>query len=83
MATSGTILSGQLHRTSEEGRANGNGSGGKAAFITLRQSGTELTGHVLPLPLFAFPHSNFLSFPHFFLCSAVYVEQIPEACVDP
>lgn len=63
MATSGTILSGQLHGTSEEGRANGNGLGGKAAFITLRQSEAGLPRHVPAIPLFAFPHYDFLSPP--------------------
>lgn len=67
MATSGTILSGQLHETSEEGRANGTELGGKAALIPFHQSETVFNDHVLSLPLFAFPHSNFLSLPHFSL----------------
>lgn len=67
MATSGTILSGQLHETSEEGRANGTELGGKAALIPFHQSETVFNDHVLSLPLFVFPHSNFLLLPHFSL----------------
>lgn len=83
MATSGTILNGQLPGTSEEGQPNGYGLGGKAAFITFRQSQLTNGSHVAPPPLRVTPHSDFLSFPTFLFCSSVYVEQIPEASIPP
>lgn len=83
MATSGTILSGRLHGTSEEGQTNGERSGGKAVLVALRQSEAGFIRHVLSLHYLHSPTLTSSRVPTFLSSFLRYVEQILQASVDP